>query len=92
MTQDLLAACMKTSMSGYPCHYLQAVTKFGDRLKVLKSETEDVPDVYYEKYTNKGYKNEEDFGREVALFIKGFWCDILEEGLRRFGGISEPQI
>ena len=57
MTQDLLAACMKTSMSGYPSHFLQAVTKFGDCLKVLKSETQDVPDVYYEKYINKEYKN-----------------------------------
>jgi hypothetical protein len=83
---------MKTSMSGYPSHYMQAVTKFGDRLKVLKSETKDVPDVYYEKYIIKEYKNEEDFGRAVALFVKGFWCDILEEGLRRFGGISDTQI
>lgn len=45
----------------------------------------DVPDLFYKIYnTQKGEDGAlERFGASVAKYIKGFWCDILEEGLQR---------
>ena len=52
---------------------------------MLSSQVEDVPDLFYEVYQVQ--KMEEGalkrFAHTVARYIKGFWCDILEEGLER---------
>ncbi len=46
----------------------------------------DVPDLFYLRY-QQGQPNPQSalevFSRDVSQYIKGFWCDILIEGLER---------
>ena len=52
---------------------------------MLSSQVEDVPDLFNQVYQQQ--KEQEGalkrFAYNVARYIKGFWCDILEEGLER---------
>ncbi len=56
-------------------------------LKLLSAETEDVPDLFYVAFMQDKAKADpnalENFSLHVSKYIKGFWCDIMQEGLHR---------
>lgn len=86
-SEETLSACMKTSAFGYSSHYLESIKKLEDKFQLIDSTAVDVPDIFYQIYLKEktsgtdGYL--ENFGTNVSKYIKGFWCDILEEGLTR---------
>ena len=84
-TEETLAACMKTTAFAFPSHYHQACEAVQDKIELLESSVEEVPDIFHRIYqSQKGQEGAlQSFGDNVAKYIKGFWCDILEEGLER---------
>ena len=77
---QIIAACMKTSVSAFPSDYLDVIKSQQD-LELLSHAIEECPDQFHVEYTET--KDLEKFARSVSNYIRGFWGEILEEGLRR---------
>lgn len=85
---------MKTTTFVFPQHYHEACKVHENQLRLIDSSNVDIPDIFYKIYqTQQGQDGAiERFGASVAKYIKGFWCDILEEGLhRRLHGDSDAK-
>lgn len=86
-TEETLSACMKTTTFVQPSHYIEVTNGLSDRLNLLSSESEDIPDLFYMTYQHDKAKGDphalDKFASHVSKYIKGFWCDIMQEGLHR---------
>jgi hypothetical protein len=78
---------MKTTTFVQPSHYKEAAEGLKSELSLLSAETVDVPDLFYVSYMQEKAKSDpkalENFADNVSKYIKGFWCDIMQEGLHR---------
>ncbi len=89
---------MKTTAFVQPSHYKQVCETLKNELALLSAETEDVPDLFYTSYLQEKSQGDpkalQNFSDHVSKYIKGFWCDIMQEGLHRrlFEGESKSNV
>ena len=78
---------MKTTTFVQPSHYKAVTDKLKHELQLLSAETEDVPDLFYASFIQDKAQADpnalNNFALHVSKYIKGFWCDIMKEGLHR---------
>jgi hypothetical protein len=78
---------MKTTTFVQPSHYRAVSESLKHELELLSAELEDIPDLFYVAFMQDKAKSDpnalKNFSLHVSKYIKGFWCDIMQEGLHR---------